>query len=54
MQVKEMHVARGASPFNTKVDVSPIRSPITEARVSPFITKADASSIPYIERRVLE
>jgi hypothetical protein len=42
MQVKEMHVARGVSPFITKVGAS------------PFITKAGVSPIPYIERRVLE
>jgi hypothetical protein len=35
----------GVSPFITKAGVSPIPSPIT---------KAVASSIPYIERRALE
>jgi hypothetical protein len=40
MLVKETRVGRGASPFITKVDVSPILSPIT---------KACTSLIPYIE-----
>jgi hypothetical protein len=46
MQVKEMCVARGASPFIMKVGVSPIPSPITKACVSPFIMKVGVSPIP--------
>jgi hypothetical protein len=49
MQVKEARVARGASPFITKVDASLIPSPITKARASPFSMKVGASPIPYIE-----
>jgi hypothetical protein len=45
MQVKEMCVSRGGSPFITKVGASPIPSPITKARASPFITKAGVSPI---------
>jgi hypothetical protein len=45
MQVKEMCVSRGGSPFITKVGASPIPSPITKAHASPFITKAGASPI---------
>jgi hypothetical protein len=54
MKAKEMHVAMGASPFIMKVGKSLIPSPITKARGSPFITKADASPIPNIERRALQ
>jgi hypothetical protein len=54
MKAKETHVARGASPFITKADVSPIPSPIMKACASPFITKAGASPIPNIERRTLQ
>jgi hypothetical protein len=54
MQVKEMHVARGASPFITKAGMSLILSPIMKAGVSHFITKAGTSPIPYIERRALK
>jgi hypothetical protein len=54
MKAKEMRVARGASPFITKVGASPIPSPITKECVSPFITKAGESSIPNIERRALQ
>jgi hypothetical protein len=49
MQVKETRVSRGTSSFITKVDMSPIPSPITKMRASPFIIKAGASPIPYIE-----
>jgi hypothetical protein len=45
MQVKEMHVSRGASP---------IPSPNMKAGTSPFIMNAGMSPILYIERRVLE
>jgi hypothetical protein len=36
-------VARGASPFIMKADVSSIPSPIMKARTFPFIMKADTS-----------
>jgi hypothetical protein len=45
MKAKETRVVRGVSPFITKVGASPISSPITKAR---------ASSISNIERRVLQ
>jgi hypothetical protein len=54
MQVKETHFARGASPFIMKAGVSLILSPIMKAGTSSFITKVNASPIPYIERRALE
>jgi hypothetical protein len=54
MKAKERHLARGTFPFITKVDASPIPSPIMKARASPFIMKAGASPIPNIERRVLQ
>jgi hypothetical protein len=50
MQVKEMRVSRGASPFITKAGANPIPSPITKVGTSPFIMNADASPIPYIDR----
>jgi hypothetical protein len=45
MKAKETRVARGASHFITKVDVSPIPSPIMKVGVSP---------IPNIERHMLQ
>jgi hypothetical protein len=54
MKVKETCVARGASPFIMKAVTSPIHSPIMKACTSPFITKADTSSILNIERRMLQ
>jgi hypothetical protein len=54
MKSKETHISRGASPFITKADASPIASPIMKACASPFITKAGASPIPNIERRALQ
>jgi hypothetical protein len=45
MKANKTHVARGASL---------IPSPITKARVCPFITKAGASPILNIERHVLK
>jgi hypothetical protein len=49
-----MHVARGVSPFITKMNASLIPSSITKAQTSPFIMKVDASPIPNIERRALQ
>jgi hypothetical protein len=49
-----MRVARGMSPFITKVGTSLIPSPITKARASPFIMKADASPIPNIDTHTLQ
>jgi hypothetical protein len=46
-------VARDMSPFITKRARLPF-SPIMKACASPFITKAGASFIPNIERRVLQ
>jgi hypothetical protein len=54
MKAKETHIARGASPFIMRAGMCPIPSPITKARVSPFITKASVSHIPNIERRALQ
>jgi hypothetical protein len=54
MQVKETRVARGVPPFITKVNMSPILSPITKACASPFIMKVGVSPIQYIERQTLE
>jgi hypothetical protein len=45
MKAKETHVAR---------DESLIPSPIMKSCVFPFITKADTSPIPNIERRALQ
>jgi hypothetical protein len=54
MNEKEARVARGASPFIMKADVSLIHSPIMKAHASLFMTKAGASPIPNIERRALQ
>jgi hypothetical protein len=45
MKAKETHVSRGVSPFITKVDASPIPSPIMKVCASP---------IPNIEIRALQ
>jgi hypothetical protein len=54
MKEKETHISRGVSPFISKADASPISSPITKARASPFIMKVGTSPIPNIERHMLE
>jgi hypothetical protein len=54
MKAKEMRIARGASPFITKADASPIPSPITKVHTSRFIMKARTCPILNIERRMLQ
>jgi hypothetical protein len=54
MKAKEARVARGASPFIMKADVSSTLSPIIKARTSPFIMKADVSLIPNIETHIIK
>jgi hypothetical protein len=54
MKAKETCVARGVSHFIMKAGASPIPSPITKVRASPFIMKVSASLIPNIERRALQ